>query len=1021
MYIYTGKGVEKVSINTTIKDKKNEAKRNNRYKYLKEKITNVVKNQEKLKKSIEENNITNVEGNDVNDVFIFDKNKNVIKASNNSETNKEESNTNLEKKTKENNSEISYLEGEKTINKLDDEMNRKLNYQMDIKQSNKIINQEISQINMQMNYPKSDHQINIKKHNEINKQVTNQIHYQKDYQLINHMSYQRSSQMINQKLNQINNQIIYQKNNEMFNDLNSENNKINIINHKKNEKIYNINNEVNILNNQIINLKNKIDMINNKKNGKINNINNKINLLNNKISDQTNNINNQINNINNQIFILCNEKINKMYKQIYDHLNNLNYQINNKLNSQINNQLNNPMHTPINNQIYNQINNVKSQINNLHDQVNNHIYIQKSSHMYNQINNQINNLSNQIDNQINFLNNRTSSTSCENENKIIVINEIDNDKNKFLKIKKVENFEKNIDSMSKEYNLNEYNLLQNLDDNITDFSGYDEKKYINNQKFKVMLKNNENINFKNQAYINKEYIKSLSESSSTSDNYIINSEEIKEKYYDKKENGIGINYKGKNNEKKKKSKYEYYVKNNKLNSKSYINKNEKYINNIKNNTLGYNNKTSSSERDNYKNYCRDYNTNVKRDLLITEEEDDNVSEESRSFKEENEKDDKNESEDENEVDKDDGEGSEEKEIDKNNLYNDQKLKYLKNKLIYFNKLRLKKLKKEENNEYMMENKENEEEGNFNKKSYFKKERDKEISCNNIKNVENMKSEKDYVNNCDSKILVKSITNNDNNEKCNSFFEKNNKLLFDKKLNDKEMENYNFIKRNILENSKNNINSEQNDNFSENNKTVSGNEHNIRSNDFVTMFQKLIHNTNEVNSCKENNNICKRKMNEDFHFNKKMNLYDNAIKKKDENQKSSEKLKDSFFLRDELEEINNIKKHSYGNKNIIESSTVENIICKESDMILYKNEKKNEESKVENLTLTNPFTIDQIYDYTVYYYNKINENKGKLDSCDDLSKEKYLKDRNNYNKSSIKENLKKKYNFLKVKKEVFKIT
>ncbi|SBT01676.1 hypothetical protein PMALA_082850, partial [Plasmodium malariae] len=57
MYIYTSKGVEKVSINTSVKDKKKEENKNKRYQYLKDKITNVLKIQEKLKQNSTEGNV----------------------------------------------------------------------------------------------------------------------------------------------------------------------------------------------------------------------------------------------------------------------------------------------------------------------------------------------------------------------------------------------------------------------------------------------------------------------------------------------------------------------------------------------------------------------------------------------------------------------------------------------------------------------------------------------------------------------------------------------------------------------------------------------------------------------------------------------------------------------------------------------------------------------------------------------------------------------------------------------------
>eukprot|EP00366_Plasmodium_knowlesi_P003407 XP_002260904.1 hypothetical protein, conserved in Plasmodium species [Plasmodium knowlesi strain H] len=78
MYIYTGKGVEKVSINTGAKEKTNEMHKNKRYQYLKDKITNALKNQEIVKQNTSENEFPSANENDPKDVFIFDKLKNEI-------------------------------------------------------------------------------------------------------------------------------------------------------------------------------------------------------------------------------------------------------------------------------------------------------------------------------------------------------------------------------------------------------------------------------------------------------------------------------------------------------------------------------------------------------------------------------------------------------------------------------------------------------------------------------------------------------------------------------------------------------------------------------------------------------------------------------------------------------------------------------------------------------------------------------------------------------------------------------
>ncbi|GAW83122.1 conserved Plasmodium protein, unknown function [Plasmodium gonderi] len=89
MYIYTGKGVEKVSINTTTKDRKVETNKIYRYQYIKEKISNALKNQEKIKQNTSENNFPNVGDSDPRDVFIFDKFKNEISIFNHKKSNEE--------------------------------------------------------------------------------------------------------------------------------------------------------------------------------------------------------------------------------------------------------------------------------------------------------------------------------------------------------------------------------------------------------------------------------------------------------------------------------------------------------------------------------------------------------------------------------------------------------------------------------------------------------------------------------------------------------------------------------------------------------------------------------------------------------------------------------------------------------------------------------------------------------------------------------------------------------------------
>ncbi|VWU49766.1 conserved protein, unknown function, partial [Hepatocystis sp. ex Piliocolobus tephrosceles] len=89
MFIYTGQHVEKVSINTYIPSTQMHRNKLNRFQYLKEKISNVVKSKEQNKENIiNENLYLNIEeiGNKEN--IFFDINKNEIKILNNKENNK---------------------------------------------------------------------------------------------------------------------------------------------------------------------------------------------------------------------------------------------------------------------------------------------------------------------------------------------------------------------------------------------------------------------------------------------------------------------------------------------------------------------------------------------------------------------------------------------------------------------------------------------------------------------------------------------------------------------------------------------------------------------------------------------------------------------------------------------------------------------------------------------------------------------------------------------------------------------
>ncbi|ANQ10459.1 Uncharacterized protein PCOAH_00050410 [Plasmodium coatneyi] len=163
--------------------------------------------------------------------------------------------------------------------------------------------------------------------------------------------------------------------------------------HRRDE-LHSVQKEMHHLKVQINKVKEKMKIINNKKNGKINVLNKKINILKNKLSDgYVNNLNDDINIFNSQIDILFIKKINKMYKQINSYVKNINDQIGKNLSTQ---KTMGNLDPSLYSHIQRQISNIKIQVSNLHDQVKSHMYQQKSNKMFNQMNSQINNTNNQI-------------------------------------------------------------------------------------------------------------------------------------------------------------------------------------------------------------------------------------------------------------------------------------------------------------------------------------------------------------------------------------------------------------------------------------------------------------------------------------------------------------------------------------------------------------------------------------------------------------------------------------------------
>ncbi|SCP06317.1 conserved Plasmodium protein, unknown function [Plasmodium ovale] len=445
MYIYTSKGVEKVSINTTMKDKKSEPSKSKRYQYLKDKITNVLKNQEKLKQNMnEDGNLTRVyatranasgidDTSDSRDLFFFDKSKNEISIVSSKQVGDEDRQNNNESEipTMEVTNVITHGEEftqENTLfNKYEEEPNNsQLTTNFITKKSKKcFVDADITDNLFIRSH--IDDIIKEKKENSMNNQTNRETCNQEmsEWECRNKDECSNIATLhTSPSHNKGHSRGIYKREKAeedygriedvslIHNDINPYEYTSRVTNNDRNEEEDNLSSQLDILTSEIKKIKNKMKIINNKKHGKINTLNNKINVLNNKLND--NNMNNLCNDIsiaNNKIDILINEKINKIYEQIIIYVNNLHDQLRKKCKEGIYSQLN----PQLQNQIYRQINNIKMQVVNLHEQMNNHAYMQRSNKMFNQMNNHINNLSNQIENQL--YNQEKIEIPCQVENR----------------------------------------------------------------------------------------------------------------------------------------------------------------------------------------------------------------------------------------------------------------------------------------------------------------------------------------------------------------------------------------------------------------------------------------------------------------------------------------------------------------------------------------------------------------------------------------------------------------------------
>ncbi|CAD2107372.1 hypothetical protein YYG_00779 [Plasmodium vinckei petteri] len=427
MYIYTNYGVEKVSINTASNDKKNEANKSNRYQYLKEKINNAVKHQEKLKnEQIEErDNSVNHEENNVNDIFVFDRNKNEINIINANDISKMNNKNEIDDATSivldncKNISEI-YTSQNSFVLSCDnkDEENghsnkNKVNIFYDTSsEKNNNIDKRIEEVFQ------SEKTISKTIPNHKNKLKTNNIS-------VNKQVNKEPIEMVSIK-NKENNITVMDKGNESFKEDYPNNNCNNRDKYYDTdstsrqshncENNFNGDKEMNSLSNKMQNLNKLIEEINNKKLVKINILNNKISSLDIRMCEnQNNNINNEINILNSKIYNLYNEKINKIHEQITQNIRKLNKQII----KVIKNGEYNEIIKSFNSKIHDQTNNIKMQIRHLQDQVDNYLLMQKSGNLFNKINDCINNLNNQIESSVlknEFLRHKRNVNKTYNDN-----------------------------------------------------------------------------------------------------------------------------------------------------------------------------------------------------------------------------------------------------------------------------------------------------------------------------------------------------------------------------------------------------------------------------------------------------------------------------------------------------------------------------------------------------------------------------------------------------------------------------
>ncbi|KEG03230.1 conserved Plasmodium protein, unknown function [Plasmodium vinckei vinckei] len=427
MYIYTNYGVEKVSINTSSNDKKNEANKSNRYQYLKEKINNAVKHQEKLKnEQIEEqNNSINHEENNVNDIFVFDRNKNEINIINTNDISKTNNKNEIDDgisialdnckniseictsqnvffQSCDNKNEESGHSNKSKMNIFYDTSSEKNNHIdkriEEVFQSEKIISKTIA------NHKNKLKTNNISVNNQDNKEPIEVVSIKNKENNIMPIGKGNESFKEDYPNNNCNNSDkYYDSDSKSRQSYNCENN-------------FNVHKEINSLSNKMQNLNKLIEEINNKKHVKINILNNKISSLDIRMyENQTNNINNEINILNSKIYNLYNEKINKIYEQITQNI----HELNNQIIKVIKNGEYNEIIKSFNSKIHNQTDNIKMQIRHLQDQVDNYLLMQKSGNLFNKINDCINNLNNQIESSVlknEFLRHKRNVNKTFNDN-----------------------------------------------------------------------------------------------------------------------------------------------------------------------------------------------------------------------------------------------------------------------------------------------------------------------------------------------------------------------------------------------------------------------------------------------------------------------------------------------------------------------------------------------------------------------------------------------------------------------------